>query len=319
MDYQDRIISAVVLMRRSGIRMPHSEADWIYSKIPATGKLIGGVPYFKHGQGCRVSLAEGEVDFDFGEHGEIGGFDAWWLYNFAGNHIGDYGFTRLAEINNYLLHLLDEGRLERVGFGLYYLTDKSRIIAAMVDYVLPGEMLPSRYDDKVLVLYSHYFQAAELMRENYGKIEKKEIDKHFLSKKDDVDAGIYLSAWLGFLGVSCEGFRSLNMRFLLTEQRPESFGKLIPLSDGIGRKMKIYTNELRRLRNDIFHLRDGLSAIHDFFGDHKNCIPWAKELHEDLKNFFSHYHVCCEVHYVIHGRVGESEMIREASSHKRKK
>lgn len=195
-DYQDRVISAVVLMRRSGIRMPRSEHDWIYSHSPCSGKLIGDVPYFKHGQGCRVFLAEGDVDFDFGEHGEIGGFDSWWLYQFAGERMDDYGFTDMAELHDSILHLQNEGRLERddLNFGLYYLADEKRIIAADIDYELPGGLLPSRHDDKIWVLYSHYFQAASLMLENYDKIEKKKRNSHFFTKKDDVEAGIYFSS-----------------------------------------------------------------------------------------------------------------------------
>lgn len=39
--------------------------------------------YLKHGAGCTVYFQDGEIDFDFGRHGEINGFDPWRLFIFA--------------------------------------------------------------------------------------------------------------------------------------------------------------------------------------------------------------------------------------------
>ncbi|MEI7250944.1 DUF6896 domain-containing protein [Pectobacterium versatile] len=90
-DFQESVQNALKIMQRSGIRMPPSRNDWIESDIPITGELDGGVKYYKHGAGCLVSLSSGEVDFDFGEEGEIGGFNLWWLTQFAGENLTDYG------------------------------------------------------------------------------------------------------------------------------------------------------------------------------------------------------------------------------------
>ena len=39
------------------------------------------------------------MDFDFGEHGQIDGFDAWRLARFAGSRLREYGFADLAVLN----------------------------------------------------------------------------------------------------------------------------------------------------------------------------------------------------------------------------
>jgi hypothetical protein len=76
-DYQATVRRAVILMSRSGIEIPSSSFAWIQTDIPFRGTLDDGVPYFKHGAGCEVIFETGPVDFDFGENGEIDGFDLW--------------------------------------------------------------------------------------------------------------------------------------------------------------------------------------------------------------------------------------------------
>lgn len=85
--YQSAVRDAVNLMYASGIEAPESNTAWACSGVPQVSELLGGVRYFKHGFGCAVHLPSGTVDFDFGEHGEINGFDLSRLQAFAKNRL----------------------------------------------------------------------------------------------------------------------------------------------------------------------------------------------------------------------------------------
>lgn len=310
-DFQENVQIALKLMQRSGIRMPFSRNDWIKSDMPNTGELDGGVKYYKHGAGCRVRLSTGEVDFDFGMQGEIGGFNLWWLTRFAGKKLAAYGFRNEDEVSEYLDDALDNGELICSEHGLYYIANVPYTYAIDIDSSHPEEMLPGRNQDRINILQIHYFQTANLMLENYDKLSQK-LDKNgYLSRREEVDIRIYLFTWLGFLGVVCEGFRSLNMRLLLDHERPDDFKELMPISDNIGRLMKKNANSLRVFRNNVFHLRENTEFLHHFFDDKLECLPWARELQTAFAEFFSQYRVLCEVHYVMNGRKGESDMIRK--------
>jgi|TARA_A100001518_G_C1220056_1_gene63949 hypothetical protein len=158
------------------------------------------------------------------------------------------------------------------------------------------------------VLYSHYFLAADLMRNNYVKLKNKWRNHGYLSQDDTVAQGIYFSSWLGFLGVTCEGYKKLKMRILLQGNRPEAFRELIPKSDEIGRVMKQHSDPLRGFRNNVFHLRDDIEAMQRFFANGAVRLVWAEGLHAAIAEFFSMYRVLCEVHYVMHGRASEMQM-----------
>ena len=122
-DYQASVGAAVDLMQRSGIPRPLSNTDWVGADIPQRGELEGGVRYFKHGYGCAVSLPSGTVDFDFGDRGEIDGFDAWRLAGFAGDKLPDYGFTDENAIKECIKEEVAAGALVYSGYILYYLAD----------------------------------------------------------------------------------------------------------------------------------------------------------------------------------------------------
>ncbi len=211
---------------------------------------------------------------------------------------------------------LNAGELALSNDGLYYVANVPRIYAVEKDDRLPGDMLPDRSQDRVLVLQSHYFQTAELMLENYEKINGKLNKNNHLSQRERVDHRIYIVTWLGFLGVTCEGFRKLNMRHLLADARPEKFKELIPISDNIGRLMKINAESLREIRNNIFHLRESPEAVRRFFDNNAERLSWARELHSALVKFFSKYWVLCEVHYLLHGRLSESDLTRHRARRK---
>jgi len=122
-DYQASVGAAVDMMQRSGIPRPPTNTDWVGTDIPQHGELEGGIRYFKHGYGCAISLPTGAVDFDFGEHGEIDGFDAWRLASFAGAKLSEYGFADEDALNECFKAEVAAGSLVYSGYILYYLAD----------------------------------------------------------------------------------------------------------------------------------------------------------------------------------------------------
>ncbi|WP_317418757.1 MULTISPECIES: DUF6896 domain-containing protein [unclassified Morganella (in: enterobacteria)] len=317
-EFQNNVRAALKLMYRSGIKMPSSRCEWIQYSIPDSGELDGGIKYYKHGAGCLVKLNSGHIDFDFGERGEAGGFNSWWLTCFAGKNIAAYGFINYDDIAEHLNKALSDGELICPDHDLCYIANVPYTYATDIDCREPGDMLPCRNHDRILTLQVHYFETAELMFKNYNKLNQKMKKKVHLSQQEKSDTRIYLSAWLGFLGVVCEGFRKLNIRVLLDNNRPSSFKNLLPISDSIGKLMKENSDPLRIFRNNIFHLREDTKFAYHFFNPEVERLSWACELHFLLTKFFSQYRVCCEVHYVFNGRKGESDLIKKKAMRRKK-
>jgi hypothetical protein len=307
-DYQASVRTAVEVMQRSGIPLPLTCENWVETDIPKHGELEDGIRYFKHGHGCKVYLTTGPVDFDFGRLGEIDGFDVWRLVNFAGSKLADYGFETNAAVEESFRAAVKSGSLVSSGYILYYVTDSVRLLAVEVCNDFPNDSLPYCDKDAVLTLYANCFLAADLMRKNYEKLSHKLEKNKYLSQNDRVNFRIYFSSWLGYLGVTCEGFRNLSMRLLLKKNRPESFCELISKCDEIGRLLKRHAESLREFRNNVFHLREDIRAILLFAADDAGRLAWAGELHSTIAEFLSEYRVLCEVHYVMHGRRSESQI-----------
>jgi hypothetical protein len=120
-DYIASVSSAVKLLERGGIARPESNTAWACADISQTGVLPGGVKYFKHGYGCAVHLKRGLVDFDFGERGEINGFDVWRLASFANERLGQYRFSSEKELEACFKAEASAGTLVYSGYILYYL------------------------------------------------------------------------------------------------------------------------------------------------------------------------------------------------------
>lgn len=110
-DYQSKVHEALVLMQRSGIRMPGSSWQWLKTGIPQKGLLDGDIEYIKHGVGCTVYLADGKVDFDFGKRGEIKGFDIWRLSIFANERSSTYGFESQDDLERLFETAVSDGDL----------------------------------------------------------------------------------------------------------------------------------------------------------------------------------------------------------------
>src|SRR5688500_12495031 len=89
--YQARVLDAVHCLERAGSGRPASNTEWVGMAVPR-GELVPGYQFHKHGFGCAVRGPDWSVDFDFGDHGEIDGFDLSRLKAFAAQRIDRYGF-----------------------------------------------------------------------------------------------------------------------------------------------------------------------------------------------------------------------------------
>ena len=313
-DYQTSVRTALNLMQQSGIPLPLTSVDWIKTDIPPHGELEGGISYFKHGYGCAVSLPTGKIDFDFGDKGEIDGFDLWRLLNFAGFRLAEYGFDTKDALEGSFKAAAESGSLVYSGYTLYYVTDSVRSLSVESLKSPPNDILPHQGRDCVLLLHATCYLSANSMREQYVKLDHKLKQNGSLSQNDQVKFRTYLLSWLGYLRATWEGFEKLRMRLLLQNKRPENFRELISKFDVICRTQKLHKDEFRELRNSVFHLRDDNKAINHFFANDAERLVWAGGLHAAVGDFLSDYRILCEVHYVTHSRRGEGQL-----QHKRMK
>ena len=165
--------------------------------------------------------------------------------------------------------------------------------------------LPHRDKDAVLTLYAHYFLAAELMLKNYKKLVGKCDRSEKVTANDRVQLPIYLFTWLGFLGVTAEGFKDLGIRKLVQDARPAEFAKLLPDAGAVGKLLKKHDDALRRVRNTVFHLRKNTEDVEHFFYERRGRLEWAEELQVAFGTFFSGYRILCQVYYAIGDRDDE--------------
>jgi hypothetical protein len=107
------------LLREEGVAAPESSTAWATNGLKK-GTLSDGAVYSKHGVGCLIEASEGGVDFDFGDHGEIDGFDAWKLLQFAEISKGRHAVVEKKKIQALLDSAMTAGEIEKRG-SLYYL------------------------------------------------------------------------------------------------------------------------------------------------------------------------------------------------------
>jgi len=124
-EFLETVAQAVALMEQSGIERPPTRIEWALRGIPYKGVLQGGYTYKKHGYGCFVRLETAEIDFDFGERGEINGFDAWRLRCFAQDRLARFRYQSEAEIEEDFLRAAASGEILDSGSGLYYLAPRN--------------------------------------------------------------------------------------------------------------------------------------------------------------------------------------------------
>jgi len=125
------------LQREVGVVAPTSSTAWATNGLKK-GTLSDGAIYSKHGVGCLIEAPEGGVDFDFGDHGEIDGFDAWRLLQFAESSNGRHAATDKKKIQALLDSCVAAGEIEKRR-SLYYLRKKEPNQAAQTT---PGSSPP---------------------------------------------------------------------------------------------------------------------------------------------------------------------------------
>ncbi|WP_428992140.1 DUF6896 domain-containing protein [Luteibacter yeojuensis] len=119
--YIGAVARAVVLLRNAGVPMPESNAQWAASRLPTGIVLSDNARFRKHGYGCEVEGPGWKVDFDFGDHGEINGFDNWRLRRFQAEN--DFAAVRMSIESLTLAFSAASaaGEIVRPGHHLYYL------------------------------------------------------------------------------------------------------------------------------------------------------------------------------------------------------
>lgn len=288
--------------------MPSSANSWWKMDLPEAGYLKGGVSYYKHGAGCKVELSTGTVDFDFGEMGEIDGFDDWKLQKYIEPLLPAFGFITTEDVERSFDKAVQAGSIISPGRELFYVAGEKRRLAMQIPIKYPNDALPHRDQDEILTLSIHTFGAAELMRKNHEKLTIKWRANQHLSKSESANLRHYFIAWIGFLAVTCEGFKTQGIRQILENNRPNEFKELLPKYNAIGTLLKPHQDALREFRNNVFHLRTDISAILRFALDDGGRLKWAEEIHAALEDFFSNYRVLCEVHYLRNDRWKESQI-----------
>jgi len=108
------------LQRYVGVALPSSNVAWAANGMEKKGTLSDGASYLKHGYGCLIeSKAEG-VDFDFGDQGEIDGFDACRLAEFVGAAPSRFSISEERMMKPLLDAALTSGEIVKRG-RLYYM------------------------------------------------------------------------------------------------------------------------------------------------------------------------------------------------------
>jgi len=109
--------------RETNTPSPKTNLDWALKGPKKKGTLSDGTTYSKHGYGCLFEGEKDSVDFDFGEHGEIDGFDTWRLINYFESLDSEGLQLKESEIKEWINTEEKEGRIEKRG-NLYYLKNK---------------------------------------------------------------------------------------------------------------------------------------------------------------------------------------------------
>jgi hypothetical protein len=100
---------------------PQTAIEWV--SICSTHHLHGvrelnGVGIRVHGYGVELKIGALTIDFDWGENGEVDGFDGWRLYVYALDNCPDIQFTH-SMINEWIEGAVAKGELIQED-SLYY-------------------------------------------------------------------------------------------------------------------------------------------------------------------------------------------------------
>lgn len=122
--YQAAVAAAVASLEQSGIPRPSSNDAWASNGLPQSGTLVNGATYFKHGYGCAVRGPSGSIDFDFGNAGQIDGFDIGRLWSFAQANGDHHGFASENELKQVFAAATEASELQPSDYILSYLVHR---------------------------------------------------------------------------------------------------------------------------------------------------------------------------------------------------
>lgn len=104
-----------------GVPKPSSNGEWAFYRLPDEFVIPNGTRIQKHGYGCRFKNERVYVDFDFGEHGEINGFDCWRLNDFCRKNLkARYGFDSQKDLERAFEDACLANELTYSGYILWY-------------------------------------------------------------------------------------------------------------------------------------------------------------------------------------------------------
>ncbi|MFK7845348.1 MAG: hypothetical protein AB8G77_08610 [Rhodothermales bacterium] len=103
-----------------GVSLPISNIEWASFDIPQSGETDDGIVYFKHGFGVGMNDGSRRIDIDLGAAGEMDGFDAWRLFDFAKQNKIDTPYSDYKDVEKAIETALQAGELEFSGYILFY-------------------------------------------------------------------------------------------------------------------------------------------------------------------------------------------------------
>ncbi len=112
---------AVASLASMGVPRPTSNNEWAFYQLPKDLVIPSGTRIQKHGYGCRFKNELVYVDFDFGEHGEIDGFDCWRLQDYCRERLTTrYGFDSQKDLERAFDDACEAKELIYSGYILWY-------------------------------------------------------------------------------------------------------------------------------------------------------------------------------------------------------
>lgn len=103
-----------------GASIPITNTEWACLGVAQRGSTPDGIDYFKHGYGVAMKDGKHKIDIDLGENGEMNGFDAWRLFDFAQGSKIQTPFGSDKEIESAVKEAEKSGELVYSGYILYY-------------------------------------------------------------------------------------------------------------------------------------------------------------------------------------------------------
>lgn len=175
--------------------------------------------------------------------------------------------------------------------------------------------IPQADLDPIIRLHDYYFQASDLMHENFMKMWNLQEKKGGLSHNNVVKIQSFLQLWLATLYVVAEGFQDKGIKSFFEKIEFDIGDKddndIVVHWNSIQHQIPQIRQELKMYRNSTFHFQDNMDALDRkresfmrYQGRHES-IDWALGLHKEMKLFFQCYRP----------RAAALQVVRQSESH----